>query len=207
MFAIALYAPERAALDRLRQQLAGAAGLAIRGSAYTPAALARLLAAGGIAAVVMTAGDAGEVALPAGVALIRLAGDDSEDAALSAFLAGADAVLPPGASSAAASAAVAAAVHGLAVVPRALLAALLAREPALPAPVGHDDSGDIMLTRRERDILAALADGASNKLIARRLGISFHTVKFHVASILAKLDAETRTEAVARAARLGLVML
>jgi DNA-binding CsgD family transcriptional regulator len=44
-------------------------------------------------------------------------------------------------------------------------------------------------------------------MIARRLGISFHTVKFHVASILAKLDADTRTEAVAQGARLGLVML
>ncbi len=64
-----------------------------------------------------------------------------------------------------------------------------------------------MLTARERDVLSALADGASNKAIVRRLGISFHTVKFHVASILAKLDAESRTEAVTQAARLGLVML
>ena len=47
----------------------------------------------------------------------------------------------------------------------------------------------------------------SNKAIARRLGISFHTVKFHVTSVLAKLDADTRTEAVAKAAQLGLVML
>jgi DNA-binding CsgD family transcriptional regulator len=63
------------------------------------------------------------------------------------------------------------------------------------------------LTLREREVLAAMADGASNKVIARRLGISFHTAKFHVASILAKLDADTRTEALARAARRGLVML
>jgi len=52
-----------------------------------------------------------------------------------------------------------------------------------------------------------MADGASNKAIARRLGISFHTVKFHVAAILVKLDADSRTEAVAKAAHLGLVML
>jgi DNA-binding NarL/FixJ family response regulator len=63
------------------------------------------------------------------------------------------------------------------------------------------------LTPRELEVLAAMADGASNKLIARRLGISFHTAKFHVAAILAKLDADSRTEAVAKAAHLGLVML
>jgi DNA-binding NarL/FixJ family response regulator len=56
-------------------------------------------------------------------------------------------------------------------------------------------------------VLAAMADGASNKAIARRLAISYHTVKFHVAAILTKLDADSRTEAVARAAHLGLVML
>jgi DNA-binding NarL/FixJ family response regulator len=63
------------------------------------------------------------------------------------------------------------------------------------------------LTPRELEVLAAMADGASNKAIARRLGISFHTAKFHVAAILTKLDADSRTEAVARAAHLGLVML
>jgi DNA-binding NarL/FixJ family response regulator len=63
------------------------------------------------------------------------------------------------------------------------------------------------LTPRELQVLAAMADGASNKAIARRLGISFHTAKFHVAAILAKLDADSRTEAVAKAAQSGLVML
>ena len=67
--------------------------------------------------------------------------------------------------------------------------------------------GHARLTRRELEVLAAMADSASNKAIARRLGISFHTAKFHVAAILAKLDADSRTEAVAKAAQLGLVML
>lgn len=76
-------------------------------------------------------------------------------------------------------------------------------EQTEPSPV----SGAAALTPREREVLAALADGASNKVIARRLGISFHTAKFHVAAVLAKLDADSRTEAVAVAARHGIVML
>lgn len=63
------------------------------------------------------------------------------------------------------------------------------------------------LTPRERDVLALLAEGASNKAIAKRLGISAHTVKFHVSSLLDKLDATGRTDAVAHAARLGVIHL
>jgi DNA-binding NarL/FixJ family response regulator len=63
------------------------------------------------------------------------------------------------------------------------------------------------LTVRERDVLGELARGVPNKAIAARLGISEHTVKFHIASIFAKLAVSSRTEAVARGARLGLVML
>ena len=62
----------------------------------------------------------------------------------------------------------------------------------------HDPSE---LTPRELDVLALMAEGASNKTIARRLGISVHTAKFHVGSILEKLDATGRTDAVLHAAR------
>jgi len=61
------------------------------------------------------------------------------------------------------------------------------------------------LTPREREILELMADGANNRIIASRLAISRHTVKFHVAAILAKLGAGTRTEAVALALRGGLL--
>jgi two-component system, NarL family, nitrate/nitrite response regulator NarL len=61
------------------------------------------------------------------------------------------------------------------------------------------------LTAREREILEMMADGASNRAIASRLAISRHTVKFHVAAILAKLGARSRTEAVALALRRGLL--
>ena len=63
------------------------------------------------------------------------------------------------------------------------------------------------LTRREREVLQMLAAGLANKEIAARLVISDHTVKFHVASILGKLGASTRTEAVSAGIRRGLVML
>lgn len=63
------------------------------------------------------------------------------------------------------------------------------------------------LTPRELEVLALMAEGASNKTIARRLGISVHTAKFHVGSLLDKLDATGRTDAVAHAARLGVIQL
>ena len=66
---------------------------------------------------------------------------------------------------------------------------------------------DVPLTPRELEVLALLAEGASNKVIARRLGISVHTAKFHVASLLDKLDAVGRTDAVAHAARRGVINL
>jgi DNA-binding CsgD family transcriptional regulator len=90
--------------------------------------------------------------------------------------------------------AVEAAAHGLSVF-----------EPA--ARFGPADDGAPNLTAREIEVLHLLAGGASNKVIARALGISAHTAKFHVASILEKLDATSRTEAVTSAIRLGLLMV
>ena len=63
------------------------------------------------------------------------------------------------------------------------------------------------LTARERDVLALMAEGRSNKEIARSLGISVHTAKFHVGSLLDKLDATGRLDAVAHAARRGIIEL
>jgi DNA-binding CsgD family transcriptional regulator len=65
----------------------------------------------------------------------------------------------------------------------------------------------IELTPRERDVLVLVAEGASNKSIARRLGISVHTAKFHVSSLLDKLDATGRTDAIVHAARRGVINL
>src|SRR5215471_5345296 len=142
-----------------------------------------------------------------GSAVVALAAN-IETEALELMQAGAHAVLPASAPAAVIIAAVRAAAHGLAVLPDATLATLLtlnADEPGTLVKAGEGEAPE--LTARELEVLAAMADGASNKVIARRLGISYHTVKFHVAAILAKLDADSRTEAVAKAAQLGLVML
>ena len=80
-----------------------------------------------------------------------------------------------------------------------------------PSPFA--DSGDVAdesanaLSLREREVLALLAEGASNKEIARALALSIHTVKFHVAALTEKLGARSRGEAVAIAIRAGLVMV
>jgi DNA-binding CsgD family transcriptional regulator len=67
--------------------------------------------------------------------------------------------------------------------------------------------GDVPLTPRELEVLTLLAEGKSNKEIARSLGISVHTAKFHVGALIDKLDAVGRTDAVAQAARLGVIQL
>lgn len=74
------------------------------------------------------------------------------------------------------------------------------------APRASPDAGE-PLTPREREILQLIAQGLPNKSIALELGISEHTVKFHVGSILDKLGASSRAEALARAARAGLIVL
>jgi DNA-binding CsgD family transcriptional regulator len=77
-----------------------------------------------------------------------------------------------------------------------------------PRPATSErEEADVALTGRELEVLALLAEGASNKAIARRLGISAHTAKYHVASLMEKLDAVSRTDAVAHAARLGVLHL
>lgn len=75
------------------------------------------------------------------------------------------------------------------------------RPPPEPRPAAGS------FTPREREVLALLARGLSNRDIADALEISAHTAKFHVNSILQKLGVERRTEAVVRAARMGLVTL
>jgi len=97
-------------------------------------------------------------------------------------------------------AAAAAAGQGLIVLPRPLTERLL-QEPAAVKELSEP------LTSREREVLELLGQGLSNKLIARELHISEHTVKFHVSSLYAKLGVNNRAEAVSQGARHGLISL
>jgi DNA-binding NarL/FixJ family response regulator len=138
--------------------------------------------------------------------MVLVDGSDEENS-LEALYAGARAILPRSAERNEIILAIKAVINGLAVLPRELLATLINGASPVDELLDRNDAGPAPLTPRELEVLAAMADGASNKTIARRLGISFHTAKFHVAAILAKLNADSRTEAVTRAAQLGLVML
>jgi NarL family two-component system response regulator YdfI len=97
-------------------------------------------------------------------------------------------------------AAVEAVAAGLVVLHPQDIPALVAERPLPAAPMQT-------LTPREVQVLAMLAEGHGNKTIAWKLGISEHTAKFHVASILSKLNAGTRTEAVTLGIRRGLIMV
>ena len=96
---------------------------------------------------------------------------------------------------------------------RAVAVGLLVRSTAMPPAAPPDLRGfapaeDMpLLTPREREILALIGEGLSNKSMARRLGISVHTVKFHLEALFTKLDATSRAEAVAKGLRGGVIEL
>jgi DNA-binding NarL/FixJ family response regulator len=75
---------------------------------------------------------------------------------------------------------------------------LLVRAPSRAFAELRDASAHELLTPRELQVLAAISDGASNKTIARQLGISLHTVKFHIESVFRKLGVRSRAEAVSK---------
>jgi DNA-binding NarL/FixJ family response regulator len=80
-------------------------------------------------------------------------------------------------------------------------------EAFLTPPTGTDETPVDPLTPRELEVLQLVAEGLTNRAIAFQLGISEFTVKFHINAILTKLDAQSRTEASIKAARLGLILL
>jgi len=170
--------------------------------------LAELVEAGfgGATVVVIDVGDESadsglDVAAACGAHLVLLAADADERAG--EWLIDGCSVLPRGA-----------APDVIAGAARAGLAGLVATTPLLAAEalrferVGERRTGAPgveALTPRERQVLAAMSNGLGNREIGGALGISAHTAKFHVAQIIAKLQAQSRAHAVAKALRAGLV--
>lgn len=136
--------------------------------------------------------------LPANIPVIALLRESAQ--AADAWAAGARGLLPGSAEAERIAAAALAAAQGLAVLEPELAGALL------PNPTRSDTPLEA-LTAREMEVLQLLAEGLPNKLIAARLGITDHTVKFHVNAIMSKLGVQSRTEAVVRATRSGLIIL
>ncbi len=136
---------------------------------------------------------------PAAPPAVAIVADEVD--AREALAAGALAALPRDAGAESLAAALRAAVQGLIVLDESFVSSLLRDAPA-PAP-------DLVesLTPREIEVLQLLTQGLPNKGIAQRLGISDHTVKFHVNAILGKLGVQSRGEAIVQAVRLGLVTL
>jgi len=124
-----------------------------------------------------------------------------EEQALRAWSAGAKGLLPQDAAPADLIAALTAIAQGLIVLDPTYTSAILQTADELP------ELPEQPLTPREYEVLECLAEGLTNKGIALKLSISEHTVKFHINAILTKLHAQSRTEAVVRAARFGLLTL
>ena len=141
--------------------------------------------------------------------LVLLLPDEAHAAA--AWSAGARGLLRRDVEPARLAAGLAAATHGLGVVDPTFIAAVApVMVDAGTASRARSHSSFTLveeLTPRELEVLRLMAEGLPNKTIALRLGISEHTVKFHVNAILGKLGVTSRTEAVVRATRLGLILL
>jgi DNA-binding NarL/FixJ family response regulator len=130
------------------------------------------------------------------------------DAAAPLLGAGARGLLLQSAGAQALSAALHAVAQGMVIIHEEIAAALFADSVRLSAPLSNGSIAPAdALTPRELEVIHLIAEGLPNKTIAGKLSISEHTVKFHVNAILTKLGAQSRTEAVVRATRLGLISL
>ncbi len=139
------------------------------------------------------------------VAVVFLSGEDSDDAVLAAVRAGGCGYLPKSKAASDVVAAVRRAAEGEMLIPPDRLARLLSRSHEQ----ARDDAERVRLlghlTPREKEILGLMAQGLDNRAIAQQLVISFTTVRGHVQNVLEKLNAHSKLEAVARAARHGLL--
>lgn len=203
---ILVLAADPLARTGLARQLEGQSGLAVAGQAALDEDLAGLLTTLQPDVLLIDTGWAasseGPVlpplpeTMPPLVALLSEADDADE-----AWSQGAKGLLLRTASSAEMAAAIQAVAAGQVALDPAIAAVLMRHVGREPGALTEQ------LTPREREVLLLLAAGLANKEIAGRLSVSEHTAKFHVNSILTKLGARSRTDAVVKATRLGLISL
>jgi DNA-binding NarL/FixJ family response regulator len=139
------------------------------------------------------------------VAIVFLSADESEAAMIAAVRAGACAYLPKSRATADVVEAVRRAAQGEMLIPAGQLARLLARSHEMARDEHERRRLRDALTRREKEVLGLMAEGLDNRAIAADLGIGFTTVRGHVQNILEKLDAHSKLEALACAARYALL--
>ena len=144
--------------------------------------------------------------IESGISPLVVLTDNTENAWVAeAFGSGMRAILPRGATSEEMITAIQATAAGLVALHPHVLHSMLS--PILPGEGPESDPSEQVLSPREIEVLRMAAEGLGNKEIASRLGISDHTVKFHISSIFAKLGASSRTEAVTVGIRQGLIMV
>jgi DNA-binding NarL/FixJ family response regulator len=185
---------------RLSGSVPGTAGLAARAREVQPDAILADIATGD-RQFIATIGSLAEEDIP----VVVLIDDPEPGWAASALRAGVRAIIPRESTSEEILTAIHTAVNGL-----VLVEAGTAQDLAKYAPSGNGEGAVEHLEElspREVEVLRWMAEGFGNKEIATRLGISDHTVKFHISSILAKLGVASRTEAVTVGIRMGLVLL
>lgn len=202
-------AARRAELERIVQD---DSSLLVAGSVTHLSALAQRATGLGSDVVLMDVAES-DTQLPsvsvalqkAEAATVVLVDDPGANWTRKALRAGALGILPRNAPPSEIHSAIHAARRGLLLVEPELLREILATDSqrATDADVELVEE----LTDREIEVLRMLAEGFSNKEIASRMGISDHTVKFHISSILSKLEASSRTEAVTMGIRKGLILL
>jgi two-component system, NarL family, response regulator YdfI len=141
---------------------------------------------------------------PPRATLVILTDDVEKFLSADAVRSGVRAILPRDAKPEEICAAIQASLAGLVVIPPDALDSLLRTGDEKQSEV---DPSDQILTPREIEVLRMVAEGMGNKEIALKLGISDHTVKFHISSIFAKLDASNRAEVVTIGIRRGLIMV
>jgi two-component system nitrate/nitrite response regulator NarL len=199
-----LAAGDAGSREQLAAQLAGRGDCVVAGMHAGSAGLEQAAAEADPDVIVWDLGDDPEPALrrlaaarTLRVPIVAIVQDDRDG--IRALAAGAMGLLPRGTDA-----------DHIVLAAGAVLGGLLALDPAvarLPAGGADGDTPAGALTPREHDVLRLLAEGLGNKQIAERLGMTEHTAKFHVHTILGKLQTQSRTEAVVKAARLGLVAI